>query len=177
MWYPPKVVTPPTDPITVDEAKAHCVVLHADDDGLFEAYIAAARDYVEKYLGTPLAEQHVEIRCDSFRDFASFPVVPVSDVEISYVDTAGASQSVADDAFELRSDGLQASIVPAYGRQWPVPRNGSRITVTATVGYETLPPAVKHAMLLWIGDAYETRENKAEVPWTAFDALLCNYRV
>lgn len=176
MWYPPKVVTPPTEPVTVDEAKRQCVVLHDDDDALFDGLISAARDYVEKYTGTPLAPQTVEVKCDGFADMARLSVAPVTSVAIAYLDTAGVQQDLAEADIELRADGLEASVVPAYGKQWPAVRMGSRITVTAEVGYETLPASIRHAMLLWIADAYEQRENAALPGWTAFDALLCNYR-
>jgi uncharacterized phiE125 gp8 family phage protein len=176
MWYPPKVVTPPTEPLTAEDAKRQCVVLHDDDDALFEGLIAAARDYVERYTGTPLAPQTVEVKCDRFTDMARLSVAPVVSVAIAYVDTAGTEQTIADADIDLRADGLEASVVPAYGKQWPAVRMGSRITVTAEVGYETLPASIKHAMLLWIADAYEQRENAALPSWTAFDALLCNYR-
>lgn len=176
MWYPPNLVTPPTEPLTADDAKRQCVVLHDDDNLLFESLIAAARDYVEKYTGTPLAPQTVEVKCDCFADMARLSIAPVTSVSIEYIDTAGEDQTIADSDIELRADGLEASIVPAYGKQWPIPRSGSRITVTAEVGYATLPPSIKHAMLLWIADAYEQRENAALPGWTAFDALLCNYR-
>jgi uncharacterized phiE125 gp8 family phage protein len=176
MWYPPKVTTPPTEPITADDAKRQCVVLHDDDDALFEGYIAAARDYVEKYTGTPLATQTVEIKCDCFADMVRLPVAPVTSLTISYVDTDGDNQTVDASDYELRADGLEASVVPAYGKRWPIPRSGSRITVTAVVGYTDMPKSIRHAMLLWIADAYEQRENAALPGWTAFDALLCNYR-
>jgi uncharacterized phiE125 gp8 family phage protein len=176
MWYPPKSTAAPTEPITVDDAKRQCVVLHEDDDLLFDGLIAAARDYVEKYTGTPLAPQTVEIKCDSFADMARLPVAPVTSVTVSYIDTAGAEQTIDDADIDLRADGLEASVVPAYGKRWPIPRSGSRITMKAEVGYETLPASIKHAMLLWIADAYEQRENTSLPGWTAFDALLCNYR-
>lgn len=176
MWYPPKVVIPPTEPITTADVKRQCNVMHDDDDALIEAYISAARDYVEKYTGTALAEQTVEMKCDSFADFCRLPIAPVSDVDIVYIDTAGASQTVQDSDFELRADGLEVSVVPAYGKQWPVQRSGSRITVTAIIGYETLPPSIGHAMLLWIAEAYLNRENADAPQSTAFDALLTNYR-
>ncbi|WP_312405237.1 head-tail connector protein [Rhizobium sp.] len=176
MWYPPKLVTPPTEPLTADDAKRQCVVLHDDDDTLFEGLIAAARDYVEKYTGTLLAPQTVEVKCDCFADMARLSIAPVTSVSIEYIDTASENQTIADADIELRADGLEASVVPAHGKQWPITRSGSRITVTAEVGYEALPPSIKHAMLLWIADAYEQRENAALPGWTAFDALLCNYR-
>jgi uncharacterized phiE125 gp8 family phage protein len=176
MWYPPKVLTPPTEPLTAADAKRQCVVLHDDDDVLFEGLIAAAREHVENYTGTPLAERTVEIKCDSFCDFTRLPLAPVSDVDIEYIDTAGVVQTLPEAAYELRADGLEVSVAPAYGQQWPPIRMGSRITVTAVAGYDELPKPIRHAMLLWIAEAYEIRENGAAPGWTAFDALLCNYR-
>ncbi|WP_184468481.1 head-tail connector protein [Rhizobium esperanzae] len=177
MWYPPKVTQAPTDPISVEEAKRHCVVLHDDDDALFEALISAARDHVERYCNTPLATQTIEVKCDRFCDFDRLPAAPAQSVtSIAYIATDGTDATVTLGDVEQRFDGLEAAIVPAYGKQWPVPRNGSRITLTAVVGYASLPPSIKHAMLLWIADAYEQRENKELPGWSAFDALLCNYR-
>jgi uncharacterized phiE125 gp8 family phage protein len=177
MWYPPKVTVPPTEPITTAEAKRQSIVLHDDDDALFGAYITAARDHVERYCGTPLATQTVEVKCDSFCDMERLPLAPTQSVtSISYVDTEGATQSLATSVYELRSDGLEAAIVKKYDQQWPVIQPRSRITLTAVVGYETLPPSVRHAMLLWIAEAYENRENVQAIGWSAFDALLCNHR-
>ncbi|MCJ8051667.1 head-tail connector protein [Shinella curvata] len=176
MWYPPKVKIPGNDPVSVAEAKRQCNVLHDDDDALLLGFISAARDYVERYCGTPLAQQTVEVKCDSFGDMARLPIAPVSDVDIEYVATDGTEQTVPDEAYELRADGLEASVVLAYGQNWPVTRPGSRIVVTAIVGYETLPASIRHAMLLWIAEAYLNRENAETPEWTAFDALLTNYR-
>jgi uncharacterized phiE125 gp8 family phage protein len=177
MWYPPKVTQAPSEPISKEEAKRQCVVLHSDDDALFDALIAAARDYVDRYCNTPLATQTIEVKCDAFCDFGRLPVAPVQSVtSIAHVATDGTDATVDAADIEPRFDGLEASIIPAYGKQWPVPRDGSRITLTAVVGYNPLPQSIKHAMLLWIAEAYEKRENDATPSWTAFDALLCNHR-
>ncbi|RVG43589.1 head-tail connector protein [Sinorhizobium meliloti] len=177
MWYPATVTTPPTDPISTTDAKRQCIVLHSDDDALFEMFISAARDHVERYCGTPLATQTVEVKCDSFCDMARLSLAPVQSVtSITYVDTDGTAQTVATSIYELRADGLEAAIVTKYGQHWPAIRPGSRITLTAVVGYADLPASIKHAMLLWIADAYENRENDTAPAWSAFDALLCNHR-
>jgi len=177
MWYPPLVTQPPSEPVSVEEAKRQCNVFHSDDDALFGALIAAARDYVERYCNTPLATQTIEVKCDGFCDFDWLPVAPSQSVtSIAYVATDGTDATVSLTDVEQRFDGLNASIVPAYGKQWPAIQHGSRITLTAVVGYDSLPPSIKHAMLLWIADAYEQRENKDMPGWTAFDALLCNHR-
>lgn len=176
MWYPAKVTTPPTEPVSVEEAKRQCNCFHDDDDAYFEGLIASARDHVERYLGTPVAEQTVEVKCDSFADFTRLSVAPVSDADVAYIDASGQDQTMADSVLELRADGLEASIVLKYGQTWPAIQIGSRIVVTAVVGYEEIPPSIKHAMLLWISEAYDNRENGKYPEWTAFDALLCNYR-
>jgi len=151
-------------------------VFHEDDDTLIEAIIASAVDHVEKYTATAVAVQTIEAKCDSFSDFAHVPVAPLTGVAIAYVDTDGASQTIAGADYELRADGLQVSIVPTYGKQWPAKRLGSRITVTAQAGYEDIPSAIRHAILLWVADAYERRENSVDEGFSAFDALLCNFR-
>lgn len=177
MWYPPKTVTTPTEPVTAAEVKRQCNILHDDDDALIDGYIAAARDHVENYCGTPLTTRTVEVYCDSFADMARLPVAPAQSVTaIEYTDTAGNEQTLPTSVYEDRFDGLEAGVVTKYGQQWPAIRLGSRIKLTAVVGYATLPASIKHAMLLWIAEAYEQRENAQAPGWTAFDMLLCNHR-
>ncbi|CDM57189.1 head-tail connector protein [Rhizobium favelukesii] len=178
MWYPAKVTTAATaEPVTLDDVKRRLRVDFADEDVDIELMIASARDHAEKYCNVLFAEQTVELKCDCWGDLARLPVAPVSSVtSIAYVDTDGATQTLAADAYEQRLEGLEPAIVLAYGKQWPAIRSGSRITVTAVAGYEEAPPAVKHALLLFIADAYGTRENSKVDDWTALDALLCNFR-
>lgn len=178
MWYPSKVTeAATTEPVTPEEAKRRLRVTFDDDDDDIKLMISSARDHIEKYCGTRLATQTVEMKCDGFCDFARLPEAPaVSVTSIAYVDTAGEEQPLPDTVYELRNDGLEASIVRKYGQQWPTIQMGSRITVTAVVGYAAAPPAVKYAILLYLGDAYENRKNAELDEWTAFDALLCNFR-
>lgn len=177
MWYPAKVTTAATEPVTVVEAKRQSNVFHDDDDALFAGFIAAARDHVERYCNISLGTQTVQVKCDGFCDFTRMPSAPAQSItSIVYVDTTGDEQTLADTVYELRNDELETAIVRKYGQQWPAVQIGSRITVTAVSGYAVLPASIKHAMLLWISEAYEQRESAAAPGWTAFDALLCNYR-
>lgn len=178
MWYPTKItVAATTEPVTTTDAKRRLHVDFTDDDADIDLMIKSARDHAEKYCNVRFASQTVEMKCDAFCDLARLPEAPVSSVtSISYVDTDGAAQTLATSVYELRADALEAAIVTKYGQQWPAIQIGSRITVTAVVGYSDAPPAVKHAILLFIADAYENRENAELDDWTAFDALLSNYR-
>ena len=176
MWYPPKVTQQPTQqPLTPDEVKTRLRIDFDDED--IDGLIAAATNHVEKYTNTALATQTVQVKCDSWRDFDRFPIAPAQSVtSIAYVASDGTETTLDPSAYELRADDLEVSIAGAYRTHWPVIRPKSRITVTAVVGYDEAPAAVKHAMLLWIGDDYEVRENGALVNWTALDALLSNFR-
>lgn len=70
----PIVIEQPADePITVDEARAHCeAARYGDsdvdpvDDAMFEGWIAAAREHCEDFLGLSLATKTLEVALDSF---------------------------------------------------------------------------------------------------------------
>ena len=178
MWYPAAItVAAETEPVTLAEATAHLRVDGTADDDLIGALIAAARNHVENYCGLRFASQTIAAKCDSFADLARLPEAPAQSVSsITYVDTAGETQTLATSVYEMRADGLEAAIVLKYGQTWPAIQSGSRITVALVVGYVTIPPAVKAAMLLHIGASYEQRENAGAAGWTAMDSLLANYR-
>lgn len=187
MWYSPKTTTPVSaEPITLAQAKAQVRVDGADDDTLIQRLIGTARDHVEKVCGQYFAPRTVEVYCDGFCDLARVEVVPVTSItSIGYTDTAGADQFVDNTVYELRADGLDASIVLKPGKLWPAVLSGSRIKMIAVVGSSDVPPSVVHAMMLLIGAWYENREQTAivgrsivaELPQSvAVDALLINHR-
>ncbi|MGH6774598.1 head-tail connector protein [Brucella tritici] len=178
MWHPYKVAQESTgDVIALDDVKRHLNVMHDDDDVYIRSLIAAATDFVEKYCGIVIAEQTIEASCDAFSDMSRLPVGPVSEVvKIEYIAPDGSKSSVSADAYVLNSDAVEPSIVQAYGGHWPIVQPGSRIAVTMNAGFNPLPTSIRHAMLLWIADAYLVRANSATVEWSAFDSLLCNYR-
>jgi uncharacterized phiE125 gp8 family phage protein len=178
MWYP-AVVTDgaDTEPVTLPEAKKQVhVEYHTDDDAYIERLISAAREHVEAYCGTRIPEQIVAVKCDSFADFAWLPVVPVQSIGIQYVDIDGATQTLSTDVYELRADDLDASIVLKFGQSWPSIQKGSRITVTAVVGYSTTPQAVRQAILVLVSEWFETREISKSDGRTVLDDLLTNFR-
>lgn len=184
MWYPATVtVAAAAEPVTLDQAKAQCRVDGTDEDTLIGGLIASARAYVEDYTGTITTSRTVAVKCDSFDDFARFPVVPLASVSsVAYVDGDGTTQTLSTDVYEVRTDGLTASLALKSGQSWPSIQSGSRVTVTAVVG-DTVSDAVKQAVLLLVGDWYRGRENTAlgtnqptEMPH-AVTALLINHRV
>lgn len=178
MWYPATItVAAAAEPVTSTEVKAWTEIDFTDDDTIITLLIAGARAFVEKYCGVRMASQTVSVKCDSFDDMARFPEGPVTSItSITYVDAAGASQTLSTDIYELRADGIEAAIVLKYGQVWPAIQVGSRITVVAVVGHATVPANVKLAILLYIAGGYADREPEKSDEWTDFDSLLCNDR-
>lgn len=177
MWYPSTVTVAPTvEPVSLAEAQEQCGAPENDFTPTLTRLIKAARAHVEEYCNAVWAEQTIASRCDSFSDFARLPHGPLKAVQtIEYVDTDGDAQVVSEAAYEARKDGLEPSIALKHGQSWPSIRPGSRITVTAVYG-GAVPESVKHAMLLFIDDAFNRRANAEREDWTALDALLCNHR-
>jgi uncharacterized phiE125 gp8 family phage protein len=191
MWYPASItVAAESAPVSLDEVKLRLRIDAADDADDIALMIAGATGYAEKYCNTRFATQTIAIKCDGFSDFSYFPEAPLQSVaSIAYVDTDGATQTLSNAVYEPRGDGLEASIALKYSQQWPSIQTGSRITVTAIVGYAAVPDAVKNAILLIIGGMYATREpadlaaGARAVPgalwvagWSTVDSLLANYR-
>ncbi|MGY6251636.1 head-tail connector protein [Bosea thiooxidans] len=176
MWYPAtETVAPANEPVSLEDAKRHLRVMHDDDDDYIDALISTARDHVEKYCGAHWVEAGLVTNCDDWCDLSFLPFAPVTDVSsIAYTDADGAPAVVDAAVYEFRADAR--AVVLKSGQHWPIKQTGSRIALTATVGADTPPPAVKHAILLRIEDFYEHRGSEEDSKWSSFDSLLSNYR-
>ena len=183
MWYPAAVAAPTTEPITLAQAKAHLRVDHSDDDSVITAMTKAARAHIEAACAVRFsARTGATMKCDDFSDLARLPESPVTSItSITYLDTTGASQTLAGTVYELRSDGLDAGIVLKSGQTWPDIQPGSRVTVTAAIGYAAAPEDIQHAMLMLTAHFYDNRstvavgESVAELPMSV-NAMICNHR-
>ncbi len=180
MWYPPVTVGVQPDPaIALEVAKRQCRELPENDDfdGDITRIIGAAQDHAERYCGQFFSLRTVTVECDSFADFRRLDIAPVRKVSaVSYIDTAGASQTLDEGVYLSRLFGMEASIALRTGRAWPSIQPDSRITVTVDIGYDELPPSVEHAMLLWIAAAFNNPDNRPADGESAFDDLMVNHR-
>lgn len=178
MWYPSAVTVAADEVVTIAEARQQGRSdIDTDLDAELTRLITVARNHVEKYCGIRIGQQTIVAKCDSFDDLARLPEAPVISISsIAYVDTDGATQTLASSVYEVRADDLEAAVVLKFNQSWPVIRPGSRITVTAVVGYTTAPPAVHHAMLVRIADFFTDHESVASEDFSTFDALLANHR-
>src|ERR1700743_3466291 len=75
------LTTPPaTEPISLDEAKAHLKVDTTDDDALIGALISAARSRAELLISRALITQHWTLSLDCWPDVIEIPFPPLQSV-------------------------------------------------------------------------------------------------
>lgn len=159
------------EPVSIDEAKTQCRrdLDFTDDDLWFERAIEAARQLVEASTGVRCLTGRFEVQaagwaCEAIR----CPKAPLVSVEsVTYVDTAGVTQTLATSQYVVMPSALGPPptvgwIERAYGATWPSVRGqGNAVKVTFTAGYGTaagsVPAALRQAMLLLIGHWYEAR--------------------
>lgn len=162
---PLTIKTAPVDePLTTADAKAHLRVDHDDENAVIDEYVKAARSAVEAFLKGPLLPTVFRYTLDGFPAEICLPVGPVlaaAEVAIAYVDTAGASRTLATDDYQV-STGEKTRIRPAYSKTWPTTRpQFDAVTVTFTAGHAAaadIPPAVMGALRMTLGHFYEERE-------------------
>lgn len=184
--YGLRVVTGPTaEPVTLEEASAHCRVDTSDEETLLAAYITAARQYAEEITGRAFLAQTLELTIDTFPAWEiELPRAPVASItSISYLDTAGAPQTVATYVLDGRS--RPPRLTPAYGASWPEARGtvGS-VAIRFVAGEASAPEPVKQAILLMVGHWFEHREDAIAAPGITIasiplgaNVLLAPYRI
>lgn len=178
MWYPSAVTAAATELVTIVDARQQARTgTDSDLDAELTRLITVARNHVEKYCGIRIGSQTIVAKCDSFDDLARLPEAPVNSVtSITYIDTDGATQTLATSVYEVRNDDLETAVVLKFNQSWPAIQDGSRITLTAVVGYTTVDPEIYHAMLLRIADLFANHETVGSTDFSTFDALLVNHR-
>lgn len=168
-----RVITPPSsEPVSLTEARTHLRIeafgspLEHPDDSYVSQAITIAREFCEQYLERSLATQTVQLVVDNFNSMIYLPNAPVQNVDsITYIDTEGVTQTLANSAYEL--DSFDNKIRLQFGQRWPSVRvQEDAVTVTYTAGYTNgaspdtypIPAPIKAAMLLIIGNLYENRQ-------------------
>jgi len=185
---------PATTPISLSAAKNHLRIDPNDSDDIVDGLLNAAVLLVENETRRALITRTIDFTIDydwpydeqreSHRIVLPFP--PLQSVtSISYVDTAGATQTLATNQYLVNATGIEGVIEPAYGVSWPsLRRQMNAITVRFVCGYgaaaavpEPLKQALKLLMWNWHDNPSATiGGNFNEVPM-AVQSLMFPYRV
>lgn len=180
---------PTSEPVTLDEAKAHLRVDNPFEDTLIASLILAARLHVERSLDTVLISQNWSLYLDGWpqAETVTLPLSPVQVVTaVRLYDANDGSQLLSPDLYTVDTLSKPARLRRKGGGGWPMPgRALNGIEIAMTLGYgddpASVPAALRHAILLLVAHWYEVREPVAmdssavEAPLTVA-ALLQPYR-
>jgi len=162
---------PTAEPVSVSEAKTQSRIDISTDDTYIGTLITAAREAAENYTNRAFISQTWEYYLTTFansgREFDEIilPKAPLQSVtSVIYTDTDGVSQTLSSSLYTVDAKGEEGRIVPAYGQAWPSTRwvpNAVKVTFIAGYGDAgtAVPAAIKHAILLMVGQYYEQRED------------------
>lgn len=171
-----------TDNIADASLGASAPSANTTGDPLLSILIKSARQYAEQLLGRYLITQTIDLYLDEFPGW-EINLRPLQSVSaITYVDTAGATQTLSAADYIVDSTGTPARITPAYGVSWPSTRDQvNAVKVRFVAGYgaaSAVPQCVKNWMLMRIKTLYETRDSvtfqngTAVFPESYVDGLL-----
>ncbi len=168
------LVTPAgNEPVTVEQAKAHCRVDGTQEDAQFAIWIKAATRAGEKLTSRQFCTATWRYSCDTFAEWEfELRRGPVQSIaSITYVDLDGITQTVDAADYALNNSADPATVQPGYLLLWPqqvryVP-NAVRINFVAGYGEpDDVPDTYKQAILLTVGSWYAGRE-MGEIPEAA----------
>lgn len=188
---PIRTVAPVGYPVSLDEVTGHLRVDSNDDLLMILSYLAAAVARVEDYTGLGLLQQ---TWVQTFPAFANPMILyrrpllivgsPAAAATVTYLDSAGATQTLADTVYRLTgigADRVNATVRLGYGQSWPsASTDEEAVTVTYTVGYGTeanaVPALIRQAILMTVADMYAFRESLhqgslEELPFGAMELL------
>ncbi len=170
------VITPPAaEPLTVAELQAQLRWSSSDESALLAAYIVAARRAAEAFLHRRLITQTVRLTLTAFCPQLALPIAPVQSVDqVAYTDADG-DEAILDPArYRLATAGLPTLLVPAYGQEWPVPRNDwDSVRIDLIVGYgaagSDVPADILQGLRLLAAHMFQNRDATAapltEIPF------------
>lgn len=168
------------EPVLLATAKAHLRVPLADtsEDTIIEAYIRAARQWVEEFTGHIISPRNFVDRYEAWGDYLTIYRQPVTAIVSIAYDSATVDQTPFT-GFEWSLGYFPARIYPTG--TFPSLRSNGYITVTYTAGYASgVPDALIQAVLLMVGHFFSTRsgvsiDSPEEVP-LAVRSLCTPYR-
>jgi uncharacterized phiE125 gp8 family phage protein len=177
------------EPVTIDEQKLHLRLDTDDDDAYVALCIKAARQWIEGQTKRAIINQIWDYSIDYEWPFRfggqriDFPLNPVQaqgspeTVSITYIDSDGASQTLASSQYIVVSRSHGSFIVPAYDVTWPAVRwVPNAITVRFLAGdTDRIPQPLHQAIMILAGHYYENRETAVAVP-TAVESLISSFR-
>ena len=174
-----RLVAPVLEPVTFPEMSRHMRDIDEEDIEIVQAFIAVARAEVEACTRSSMLTQTLQRSFDRFPTAILLSHPPIKSIsEITYVDEAGAAQTLDPAGYQSDLVSRPARLCPAPGAVWPrtQPERLNSVQVKYIAG-ETTPeevnPMLRLAVRLMVGDLYEHREGELDIG-EALKAIVSN---
>ncbi len=180
------LITPPSsEPVTLDEVKAHLKVDTADDDALIGSLITAARVRAEWHTGRAFVTQSWTQSLDAWPEsglveIALPPLQSVTQVTVYALDDAGSIVDASLYRVDAASAPARLMLKGIFAPPVLVLRPIDAVEIAFTAGYggaDAVPGPVKQAILQIVADLYTRRGDEANVVSSAAQAMLAPYRI
>tara|TARA_Y100000310_G_C20701393_1_gene830269 strand:- start:2876 stop:3454 length:579 start_codon:yes stop_codon:yes gene_type:complete len=156
-----RVDEPTTEPVTLAEAKEQLRFDGTEEDDYITGLISVARDYIEKFCNRYWASADAILTFDFFPVGSTpfdlnWPDISVLNT-VTYRDTDNAEQTISTGLY------IDSDLRQMYSAaDWPLDETSVKVNVTmgpdaGASPAETIPPAIKQAILLVITDLYNNR--------------------
>jgi uncharacterized phiE125 gp8 family phage protein len=181
------VTAPATEPVSIAELRTLLRIDVADEDSLLAEIIIAARRECEIHLRRALINQTWDWKLDAFPSWSLYVPLPplVSVTSIVYLDSGGASITLASTKYKVDTSDEPGRITPEYSEVWPDTRDTiNAITIRFVAGYGgsdfNVPSGIRQWILRRAADHYEMRGRLSQgvtiSPVPFVDGLLDPYR-
>ncbi len=154
------VTGPVQEPLTLDEAKAHCAISQDDDNALVNAYLMAARGAAEQYLNRALFTQTWKLQLSDFADVIWLPMAaPLQSVtSVQYYATDGTLTTLSGGTYMVDTTSEPGRITRAPNQVWPATQADRLVTVIVTYmcgwsSVDDIPELIKHGIRMAIAQA------------------------
>ena len=158
-------VEPVLEPVSAEEFRDSVRFSATELDQTIDQKLAAARRQLEIDTSRAVMTQTLVLRLDCFPcDGIELRRCPVQSVtSITYLDSAGVSQTLATTVYTVDIYSNPARITLKYGQSWPATlAQANAVTVTFVAGYgsvvESVPAEVKEAIIAGAAMGFETVE-------------------
>lgn len=162
---------PTTAVLSAEDAMAHCRIDEKAEGVYLDSLIARATRHCENICKRAFITQTWTLTMDGWCDcryvtdgIIYVPRPPLislsgSGLGITYLDSDGASQTLAADQYRVDAQSQPGRIERAYGVSWPTTRGViGDVTIVHTCGYgaaASVPEDIKHAILLLVEHWYD----------------------
>lgn len=157
--------------VSLERCKENSNVFHDLDDALYEVFRSAVSEEIESYLGFPVLERTaLKISTEWFGSF-NLPVKINEISSITYIDDAGASQTIKAADYEVFGRLVTMNIEKPSGFV-------KYLTITCTAGYTNaqMPNWAKDAALLMFSARDTYREDRKDINDSVAKSILRPHR-